>query len=74
MHVAKFVLLDRFADTLSDSVTFWTAPIPVLDLENFIPRNGSEISANAKISFAWNALETNPFAETNYHFSFYNHK
>lgn len=69
MHVAKFVLLDRFADTLSDSVTFWTAPIPVLDLENFIPRNGSEISANAKISFAWNALETNPFAETNYHFS-----
>lgn len=69
-HSAKFILLDRFSDTLRDSVAFWIAPNPVLDTNNWIPRNGTrDIPPDSAVSFAWNATIDNPLAETLYSFS-----
>lgn len=68
-HRAKFILLDRFSDTLRDSVIFWIAPKPVLDLQNWIPKNGSSAISPAKaLSFAWNVSAENPLAITKYPF------
>ncbi|MBP5247306.1 MAG: hypothetical protein J6Z31_05540 [Fibrobacter sp.] len=68
-HTAKFILLDRFSDTLQDSVTFWIAPYPVLDLQNWIPKNGtSAVPTEKELSFAWNVTIENPLAVTKYPF------
>lgn len=69
-HVAKFILLDRFSDTLRDSVTFWVAPKPSLDTSRWIPRNGTQnMPPDSAITFAWNATVKNPLAVTLYAFS-----
>lgn len=69
-HLIRFTLLDRFADTLQDSVTLWIAPEPVLDTIALIPRNGSSgISPSSPISFAWKASVKNPLADTRFSFS-----
>lgn len=69
-HVIRFTLLDRFADTLQDSVTLWIAPEPVLDTKALIPRDGtSGIDPNSPISFAWKASVQNLLAETQFSFS-----
>jgi hypothetical protein len=68
-HHAKFILLDRFSDTLQDSVTFWIAPSPVLDVQNWIPKNGtSAIPPTKELSFVWNVQTENPLAVTQYPF------
>jgi len=68
-HIAKFILLDRFSDTLQDSVTFWIAPRPVLDEENWIPKNGtSAVSPTKELYFVWNVQIENPLAQTQYPF------
>ena len=69
-HLARFILLDRFADTLTDSVRFWVAPVPVLDTESWIPRSGTvEVPPDSLLSFAWNATVENSLAQTEYAFT-----
>lgn len=69
-HLAKFILLDRFSDTLQDSVTLWVAPPPTIGTESWIPRNGTQgIPPDSAISFAWNASADNFLAKTRYRFS-----
>ncbi len=69
-HLARFVLLDRFSDTLRDSVTLWIAPSPLIDTASWIPRNGTQdIPPDSAISFAWNASAENVLALTRYTFT-----
>lgn len=69
LHQAKFILLDRFEDTLQDSVSFWIAPEPVLDTSAWIPKNGtSSIPTSKALSFAWKSTVENPLAITHYPF------
>lgn len=69
-HRVRFVLLDRFADTLSDSVTLWIAPNPVLDTDSYIPLSGTKsVDPESELHFAWNAVTDNPLAKLFYHFT-----
>ncbi len=69
-HLARFTLLDRFSDTLRDSVILWVAPPPQIDTESWIPRNGTQdIPPDSEVSFAWNASAENILALTRYAFS-----
>lgn len=69
-HLARFTLLDRFSDTLRDSVTLWVAPPPLIDTASWIPRNGTQdIPPDSTVSFAWNASTENVLALTLYSFS-----
>ncbi len=69
-HLAKFILLDRFSDTLQDSVSLWVAPPPSIDTESWIPQNETQdIPPDSAISFAWNASAENFLATTRYSFS-----
>ena len=64
-HIARFLLLDRFSDTLTDSVIFWTAPQPVLHTTRIVPQNNSQnLPFDSAISFAWNFTNENPIATT----------
>ena len=68
-HIARFLLLDRFSDTLTDSVIFWTAPQPVLHTTRIVPQNNSQnLPFDSAISFAWNFTNENPLATTYYSF------
>lgn len=69
LHQAKFILLDRFEDTLQDSVSFWIAPEPVLDTGALIPKNGTtSIPTSKALSFAWKSTVENPLSITHYPF------
>lgn len=69
-HFAKFILLDRFADTLRDSVTVWVTPQPVLDTEKIIPKNNSQgIRPDQPLYFVWEPSQANPDANVQYAFS-----
>lgn len=69
-HLAKFILLDRFSDTLQDSVTIWVTPRPVLDTAKIIPQNNSQgILPNFPLSFVWEPSTANPDADVQYAFS-----
>lgn len=69
-HLAKFILLDRFSDTLQDSVSLWVAPPPSIDSESWIPQNETQgIPPDSAISFAWNASAENFLATMRYSFS-----
>lgn len=69
-HLAKFTLLDRFSDTLRDSVTLWVAPPPLIDTASWIPRNETQdIPPDSAVSFAWNASTENVLAMTLYEFT-----
>lgn len=69
-HLARFILLDRFSDTLQDSVSLWVAPPPLIDTKTWIPQNETQdIPPDSALSFAWNATAENFLATTLYTFS-----
>jgi hypothetical protein len=72
-HIIQFVLLDRFGDTLSDTLHLWISSPPILDNVHFIPINKAQgVDPLSGISFAWNATDTDPNSQISYHFSLYN--
>lgn len=69
-HLARFILLDRFSDTLQDSVSLWVAPPPSIDTGSWIPQNETQdLPPDSSLSFAWNASAENFLALTRYSFS-----
>ena len=74
-HIIQFVLLDRFGDTLSDTLHLWISSPPILDNVHFIPINKAQgVDPLSGISFAWNAIDSDPNSQISYHFSIYDNE
>lgn len=68
-HTVKFVLVDFFGDTLSDSLSIWAGNKPTLDDSVFIPATGTqELSTQGGITFAWNANDPDSIYQLHHHF------
>ena len=68
-HTLRFVILDRFGDTLSDTLSIWVSRPPVLNDSEFIPADSTQnIDISSGASFAWAASDSDAGAHLSYHF------
>lgn len=68
-HTLRFVIIDRFGDTLSDTLGVWVSRPPVLNDSEFIPGDRSQgIDVSSGVSFAWAASDSDAGARLSYHF------
>ena len=69
IHKVAFVFVDYFGDTLSDTLTITVATPPIIDIEHFIPANGTQnIAPDTAINFAWNAIDPDSLWSLSSHF------
>ncbi len=68
-HTLRFVIIDRFGDTLSDTLGVWVSRPPVLNDSEFIPGDRSQgIDVSSGVSFAWAASDSDAGARLSYRF------
>lgn len=68
-HTLRFVIIDRFGDTLSDTLGIWVSRPPVLNDSDFIPGDSTQnVDVSSGVSFAWAASDSDAGALLSYHF------
>lgn len=68
-HLIKFILVDFFGDTLTDSINLIVASTPKLDDQAFIPAKGIQnIASTDIVNFAWNASDPDGMWDLSHHF------